>query len=318
MASAVAKVVSDQAQVEAAEAAQQLAKVTFERWRDSPKGVVSDQERDSTKAGYQGAIARLDVARAQLKVDQADADRYRVLTKFKQVGPRRTPARSSSTPDRHRQSTVTAGSNSSTTSLYKVAQNDPMRVFVDVPQSAATDMNPGVGASITASNIPDRVFVGKIARTADAIDQRARTLRVEVDIPNPISRFSSPGCMLMWALRYRHAGCRRFLRQRWFSVPVARKWRWWTRISRSDSTASPLRVTTATRWKLGQEIKAGDDAGAEYHQPDFGGRQGGDQSIQRGHCKCDLDPRNRPVKWWALGALAGYRFTRSSACAVRT
>jgi RND family efflux transporter MFP subunit len=80
---------------------------------------------------------------------------------------------------------VTAGSTANTTSLYKVAQNDPMRVFVDVPQSAATDMNPGVDASITASNIPDRVFAGKIARTADAIDQRSRTLRVEVDIPNP-------------------------------------------------------------------------------------------------------------------------------------
>lgn len=182
LASAVAKVVSDQAQVEAAEAAQQLAKVTFERWRDSPKGVVSDQERDSTKAGYQGAIARLDVARAQLKVDKADEDRYRVLTKFKQV----TAPYTGKVIERQIDigNLVTAGSNSSTTSLYKVSQNDPMRIFVDVPQSAAADMQPGVEAKITASNIPDRVFVGKIARTADAIDQRARTLRVEVDIPN--------------------------------------------------------------------------------------------------------------------------------------
>jgi RND family efflux transporter MFP subunit len=59
-----------------------------------------------------------------------------------------------------------------------------MRIFVDVPQSAAADMQPGVDAKITASNVPDRVFDGKITRTADAIDQRARTLRVEVDIPN--------------------------------------------------------------------------------------------------------------------------------------
>jgi RND family efflux transporter MFP subunit len=182
LASAVAKVASDQAQVEAAEAAQQLAKVTYERWRDSPKGVVSEQERDSTKAGNQGAIARLDVARAQLKVDKADEDRYRVLTKFKQV----TAPFTGKVIERQIDigNLVTAGSSSSTTSLYKVSQNDPMRIFVDVPQSAAADMQPGVEAKITASNIADRVFVGKIARTADAIDQRARTLRVEVDIPN--------------------------------------------------------------------------------------------------------------------------------------
>lgn len=182
LASAVAKLASDQAQVEAAEAAQQLAKVTFERWRDSPKGVVSEQERDSTKAGYQGAIARLNVARGQLKVDQADADRYRALSKFKQV----TAPYTGKVTERQIDigNLVTAGSNSNTTLLYKVSQNDPMRIFVDVPQSAAADMKPGVEAKITASNIADRVFEGKIARTADAIDQRARTLRVEVDIPN--------------------------------------------------------------------------------------------------------------------------------------
>jgi RND family efflux transporter MFP subunit len=183
LAAAVAKLKSDEAQVQAAQAAQRLATITFERWRDSPKGVVSEQERDSTRAGNEGAIAQLNSAKAQLVVDQAVADRYRALTKFKRV----TAPYDGKVIERQIDigNLVTAGSTANTTLLYKVAQNDPMRVFVDVPQSAATDMNPGVGASITASNIPDRVFLGKIARTADAIDPRARTLRVEVDIPNP-------------------------------------------------------------------------------------------------------------------------------------
>jgi RND family efflux transporter MFP subunit len=183
LAAALAKLKSDEAQVESAQAAQRLAKITYERWRDSPKGVVSEQERDSTRAGNEGAIAQLNAAKAQLVVDRAVADRYRALTKFKQV----TAPYDGKVIERQIDigNLVTAGSNSSTTLLYKVAQNDPMRVFVDVPQSAAADMKPGVDATITASNIPDRVFVGKIARTADAIDPRARTLRVELDIPNP-------------------------------------------------------------------------------------------------------------------------------------
>jgi multidrug efflux pump subunit AcrA (membrane-fusion protein) len=38
---------------------------------------------------------------------------------------------------------------------------------------------------VRASNIPDRTFNAKIARTAKAINPQARTLRVEVDLPNP-------------------------------------------------------------------------------------------------------------------------------------
>ncbi len=183
LASAVAKVQSDEAQIEAAQSALKLAQVTYERWRDSPKGVVSEQERDTTKANYEGAVAHLNTAKAQLGVDKANAERYRVLSRFKNV----TAPYDGKVTERQIDigNLVTAGSGSNTTLLYKIAQNDPIRVFVNVPQSAAADMRVGVDAKITASNIPDHVFIGKITRTADAIDQRTRTQRVEVDLPNP-------------------------------------------------------------------------------------------------------------------------------------
>jgi RND family efflux transporter MFP subunit len=38
---------------------------------------------------------------------------------------------------------------------------------------------------IRAANVPNRTFSGKITRTAEAINPQARTLRVEIDIPNP-------------------------------------------------------------------------------------------------------------------------------------
>jgi multidrug efflux pump subunit AcrA (membrane-fusion protein) len=70
-----------------------------------------------------------------------------------------------------------------------------MRVHVDVPQSAAGElMKPGVSVQVSATNRPDRTFNAKIARTAKAINPQARTLRVEVDIPNPTKRLSR-GCM---------------------------------------------------------------------------------------------------------------------------
>jgi len=182
LAAALAKVKADAAQVESAQAAQVFAKITYERWRDSPKGVVSEQERDSTKAGNDRAAAQLNVDKAQLALDKAVADRYTALSKFKLV----TAPYDGKVIERQIDigNLVTAGSTASTTLLYRVAQNDPMRVFVDVPQRAAAEMQPGVEARITASNLPGQAFVGKIARTADAIDRRARTLRVEVDIQN--------------------------------------------------------------------------------------------------------------------------------------
>ena len=183
LASAVAKAQSDQAQVQASESALKLAQVTYERWRDAPKGVVSEQERDTTKANYEGAVAHLSSAKAQLVVDNAVADRYRAMSKFKNV----TAPYDARVTERQIDigNLVTAGSSANTTLLYKVSQNDPVRVFVNVPQSAAADMHVGVEAKITANNLLGQVFTGKISRTADAIDQRTRTQRVEVDLPNP-------------------------------------------------------------------------------------------------------------------------------------
>jgi RND family efflux transporter MFP subunit len=80
---------------------------------------------------------------------------------------------------------VTSGSNANTTPLYTMVQDDPIRVFVDIPQSAAADIVIGTPVQITASNISNRVFEGKVVRTACAINSQSRTMRCEVDIPNP-------------------------------------------------------------------------------------------------------------------------------------
>ena len=177
-----AKLKAAQAMVKARQAEAELAKTTYARWKDAPKGVVSEQERETKKAGYTSAIATLNEAQAQVALDEADVGRYTVLAKFKQV----IAPYDGKIIERHIDigNLVTAGSSANTSSLYKLAQNKPMRIFVDAPQSAAAEMKPGVVAKISASNVPGEVFQGKITRTADAINQQARTLKVEVDIPN--------------------------------------------------------------------------------------------------------------------------------------
>ncbi len=190
LAAAKAKLQADEALVKARQADADFAKTTYERWRDSPKGVVSEQEREAKKAGYESAVAQLNQAKAQAGLDKADVDRYTILAGFKQVV---APYDGKITERRvDIGNLVTAGSSANTTLLYRMAQSDPMRIFVDAPQRIAEDMKPGVTARISASATGERLFEGKIARTADAIDPQARTLKVEVDMPNP-DRVLVPG-----------------------------------------------------------------------------------------------------------------------------
>lgn len=181
-AAAQAKLKASIAQIASKEAEANFARTTYERWRDSPKGVVSEQEREAKKADYESAVAQLNEAKAQSGLDQANVDRFKALQQFKLV----TAPFDGVVTERRVDigNLVTAGSNANTTPLYRMEQNNPIRVFADVPQSAASDMKVGVPAQIHASNIPDRVFEGKITRTTEAINPQSRTLRVEVDIPN--------------------------------------------------------------------------------------------------------------------------------------
>jgi multidrug efflux pump subunit AcrA (membrane-fusion protein) len=59
LAAAQANLKAADAQVKVREAEMEFARTTYERWRDSPTGVVSEQERESKKADFASASASL-------------------------------------------------------------------------------------------------------------------------------------------------------------------------------------------------------------------------------------------------------------------
>jgi RND family efflux transporter MFP subunit len=172
-----------EAQVVARKAEAEFGKSTNERWRDSPKGVVSDQEREAKSADYKSGEARVYAANAQVALDRARVDQYRTLAEFKQV---KAPFAGTITERKiDVGNLVTAGSSSSTTLLYRISQTDTLRIFVDAPQAYAGElMKPDVPAQIRATGAVGGVFTAKIARTSAAMNPSARTLRVEVDVAN--------------------------------------------------------------------------------------------------------------------------------------
>src|SRR6202011_5771287 len=80
LAAAKAQLQASQDQVGARKAEAAFSKTTNERWRDSPKGVVSEQERESKKADYESSEARLYAANAQVALDKSKVDQYIALT----------------------------------------------------------------------------------------------------------------------------------------------------------------------------------------------------------------------------------------------
>jgi len=204
LAAAQAKLRVAQAQVKVKQADAAFASSTYARWRDSPSGVVSDQEREDKKAGDASAAAALEAARAQVSLNQADVDRLSAFEQFKRV----TAPYAGIITERRVDigNLVTAGSAANTTSLYQMAQDDPIRVFVEVPQSAAPDlMKVGVAARISTGDAAALAINGTIARTSDAVDPQSRTFRVEVDIPNADRRLV-PGLYVQVAFELQNSG----------------------------------------------------------------------------------------------------------------
>ena len=182
-----AKLQVSQAEVKVRQADAAFAATTAARWLDSPRGVVSDQEREEKKAADSSARAQVVAARAQVNLEQADVDRLIAFEQFKRV----VAPYAGTIVERRIDigNLVTAGSSSTTSPLYRIAQDDTIRVFVDVPQSAARDlMKTGVPAKIFLQRAPSVAIDAHITRTSDAIDSRARTFRTELDIPNPDRR----------------------------------------------------------------------------------------------------------------------------------
>jgi HlyD family secretion protein len=83
---------------------------------------------------------------------------------------------------------VQAASGTEVKPLVVVARMDLVRVFVDIPELEASLVNSGEGADsaiVHVQALGGREFEAKVTRTSWALDASNRSLRTEIDIPNP-------------------------------------------------------------------------------------------------------------------------------------
>lgn len=185
-AGALASLNAAHAQVNVWKAQMEFAKTTYARWRDSPQGVVSEQERESKKASYESAVAHYEAAIADVKSDEGAVDRLHALEQFKNiVAPFDGVVTARNTDVGN---LITAGSGAgagSAPQLFRVADVHQMRVFVDVPQAMSGPIKAGMTAELDLPQYSDRTFKAVVATTAQAINPSSRTLLVELHATNP-------------------------------------------------------------------------------------------------------------------------------------
>ncbi|HTI45048.1 MAG TPA: efflux RND transporter periplasmic adaptor subunit [Casimicrobiaceae bacterium] len=154
----------------------ELAKSTQERWEAlRKKDAVSQQELDEKRSGFVQAQANLAAA-------DANIERLRQLEGFKRV-----VAPFSGVITRRNVDVgdlIDAGGGSGARALFVLSQTDPLRVYVNVPQSYAQMVKLGQKVAVTQAELPGQRFDGEIVRTAASIDTTTRTMQVEINLPN--------------------------------------------------------------------------------------------------------------------------------------
>ena len=154
-----------------------LAGSTAERYQGLLKSdSVSKQEVDNFTGDFAAKQAMVQSAEANVKRLQDLESFKRVYAPFSGVIVQRNVDIGA---------LINAGNGgNSTKEMFDLAETDPLRVYVSVPQTYAPSIRVGMKACLELSEFPGRDFCGKVVRTAGAVDSNTRTLLTEVDVPN--------------------------------------------------------------------------------------------------------------------------------------
>ena len=181
------------------------------------EGAVAKQAVDQSVSAYRTAQAAVAAAEANVQSNRANVQRLRELTSWQRVlapfsgaviqrnvdvGALITagsPVNNTAVAP----SSVTGGANG----LFEVARIDSLRVFVNVPQAYAPNVKVGLPVQIAVRGQLGQPVMGKVTRTASAIDPGTRTLLTQVDIPNQAHRLL-PGMFVYVTFKIAPSGTR--------------------------------------------------------------------------------------------------------------
>jgi RND family efflux transporter MFP subunit len=177
-----AQLVQMQAALVQSQANMELANVTNRRQSQLTNlGWTSQQGGDQARLSYAASIAAVGVARANLQAQQAQVDQLEQLTGFESVV---APFDGVITTRQVDVGSLVAANANSGTPLFSIAHTNVLRVQIYVPQEDFFCLKDGQQAEVTVPELPGRVFHGRLARNASALQDATRTVLAEVDVDN--------------------------------------------------------------------------------------------------------------------------------------
>jgi RND family efflux transporter MFP subunit len=166
-----------------------FAKVTAQRFQDLEKdGVVSHQDADDKVTALNARVADVEAQKAAIAAaqsaivsNQANVRRLEELQAFEKVTAPFNGIITVRNVDRG--DLISPGP--SARPMFKIARAETLRIFINVPQASVASVHVGQTAQVLVQELPNRVFSGKVARTANTLDPTSRTLLTEVHVENP-------------------------------------------------------------------------------------------------------------------------------------
>lgn len=158
----------------ASEAAVNAAKATVVSYK--AKVVAAQAKIEQAVSDVQNAEAAVRVAEAALAKAQVFLDYTKITSPYNGVISLRSY---------HRGDFIRQADQGGNLPLLRVQRIDLMRVVVQVPDRDVPYVTVGDPAVVQIDALPAARFTGKVARFADSEDHETRTMRTEIDIPNP-------------------------------------------------------------------------------------------------------------------------------------
>ena len=163
-----------------------LAKITAERSQKLfDRNVVSRQDNDTAQMQYSAQQANVQALGKAVAAARSSASAFQAnlarLNELKNYLTGRAPFAGVITV---RNIDVGALVSEGSTLLYRIAQTDRLRTYLNVPQADSSSVRVGQHASLSVPDLGGRKFSGLVTRTSNALDPASRTLLAEIEVDN--------------------------------------------------------------------------------------------------------------------------------------
>jgi membrane fusion protein, multidrug efflux system len=158
---------------------------TYQRLKSASAtpGVVAGNDLEVAQKAAEADRARFEAVRESVEAAKASLKSISEIESYLQI---RAPFDGVVTERNvHRGALVgPSGGSGSQLPLVKVEKTDRLRLVVPVPEKYAAEMAGGAKVAFTVPAFPEQSFTGTIARIAQSVDVKTRTMPVELDVNN--------------------------------------------------------------------------------------------------------------------------------------